>query len=331
MISSERRQYVAVRWSVVIFSLLTLSWGTYAAIRWAPMLSGQVTQSTCGCQAAVLAISPWLQAGAVLIAGLMAWLWLSVIRNGWLTWKKMQMGEKSLKQQSRRLVFHESERIQYWLVTDPQPQALTVGWWRPAVFVTTDMIQRLTKSELRMVLRHEQAHVQSWDPLWAGIVEICGRSFSWLPWMRSWVQASYGLRELVADEVATGQYREAQSLSSAMIKLADQVTPLSAVAFSPNADRVDKLLDQNWHPQYRLWRPSYVLGLAMVVTGLFFTTHFTKAAVPKSTESASCQETHFMCRQPHPAIIKSDFVCFNHQVCLNLINLSTYGFSISAD
>src|SRR3989304_5301491 len=51
------------------------------------------------------------------------------------------------------------------VVSDPEPYALTAGFWRPAIFLSTGMTALLEGDELEAVLRHELAHVRRRDPL----------------------------------------------------------------------------------------------------------------------------------------------------------------------
>lgn len=51
------------------------------------------------------------------------------------------------------------------LVLWRKPAAITVGFWKPKVFLSTTLARALTPEQLQVVLAHEQAHVRHRDPL----------------------------------------------------------------------------------------------------------------------------------------------------------------------
>jgi Zn-dependent protease with chaperone function len=51
------------------------------------------------------------------------------------------------------------------VLPSPRPLALTVGWFRPRVLVSTALLERLTAAQLEIVVAHERAHVERRDAL----------------------------------------------------------------------------------------------------------------------------------------------------------------------
>ena len=103
-------------------------------------------------------------------------------------------------------------------VSDPEPYALTAGFWRPAIFLSTGMTALLEGDELEAVLRHELAHVRCRDPLKVLLGRAVRRALFFLPlvddlWTR-YVIAS----ELAADaSVVAAQGRS--PLARALVRL----------------------------------------------------------------------------------------------------------------
>ncbi len=94
-----------------------------------------------------------------------------------------------------------------------------VGLVRPAMFVSGAVLRELNETELRSVVRHEQAHVAARHNMLSLLLKtagyVCGNPlFGWLA-RRQWVEAI----ELEADQAAIAVPGDALDLSSALIKI----------------------------------------------------------------------------------------------------------------
>ncbi len=312
-VTREQRQYLAVRWSVVLAAgagLTTLVWISLAQAQYVwPLLHPQ--SPGCGCQTPAALLSPFVAGLFVAALSLTA---VMISRAGWRFGRRAR-ADRQLNRfvhQHGRLVTHLPTGCQYWLVPDVTARAMTIGLARPQVVVTTGLVQSLTKTELASVLRHEQRHKQAADPFWSALLESLGAAWFWFPGMKNWIQAAFRLRELAADQAAIQNESERASLGSAVVKLA-LAEPGPIPAFSPNRDRVEKLLNPSWQPRLGLWRWSTVLSLGLVLTGLVLLgrwTQATAAAVP-ARPGGSCQEVMTVCRLTRPAVSSSAILCLN--------------------
>ncbi len=94
------------------------------------------------------------------------------------------------------------------------PPVILVGFWKPRVMISDLATAVLTDDELRVAVRHELGHAQSWDNLKRVIV-----SSTPFPGMSGIETAWQESSELAADEAAVANRQEALDLAAALIKL----------------------------------------------------------------------------------------------------------------
>lgn len=133
------------------------------------------------------------------------------------------------------------------LVEDKAAYALTAGFLRPQIFVSSGLIDLLEEDEVEAVLCHEFYHVLQRDPLRCLIGRALRRALFFLPvaadlWARHETAA-----ELAADgRVVAAQGRD--SLARALLKVLDSEPQLSGVASEVGVNsildlRIAQLLD----------------------------------------------------------------------------------------
>lgn len=132
------------------------------------------------------------------------------------------------------------------VVQSPRAFALTAGFTRPRVYVSTGLLERLTDDELEALLLHEQDHVRHFDPLQVLIGRTLSAAFFFVPVVRVLVRRHQAAIELAADEYATVRQGGKAGLSGAMLKLLDaQQTVPSASGFGGMTNlRLSLLLNQ---------------------------------------------------------------------------------------
>lgn len=306
----EQRQYRRVRWTVVLASTVGLGVLLWASVlqsaQLLPYLSGESLD--CGCQILNLQLSPLATGLALGLIGLTGSMF---VRGLWRFGRRAWSDRRLVRMvgNSGRTIQHHPTDLTYWLVTDVSRRAMTIGLFAPRVVVTSGLLAHLSKSELSSVLRHEQAHQQSHDPIWSAVIEALGAAWWWLPTLKSWVAATYRLRELAADEAAL-ESADRQSLGSAVLKLL-QSEPGPTAAFSPNGDRVEKILNPAWRPRLDLWSWPAVLSLGLVMLGFGLLVRWTEttAATVPTLPAQVCQEVRLACSQPQPTSSSASVLC----------------------
>jgi Zn-dependent protease with chaperone function len=126
-----------------------------------------------------------------------------------------------------------------------------VGVLRPTMFVSSAVLRELNETELRGVVRHEQAHVASRHNAFSLLLKMAGHLsanpiFAWLA-RRQWVEAI----ELEADHAAIVASCDALDLCSALIKITrlDPCEPRTAGAgcsFAPfrSGSRLERRIER---------------------------------------------------------------------------------------
>jgi len=106
------------------------------------------------------------------------------------------------------------------------PPLMLVGVGTPRVLVSEPAVELLSQDELSIALKHEHAHICSWDNL-----KKLGFRFSPFPGMTRLEAAWSEAAELAADDAAVSNANDAVDLAAALVKLSRLVpveTPIEA-------------------------------------------------------------------------------------------------------
>jgi Zn-dependent protease with chaperone function len=165
---------------------------------------------------------------ASLISYVSAIIWLSfaffcLIKLGY----QVQEIRQSFSSYPVKLIAEQRARI---LAID-FPYSARVGFWKSELVLTEGLLQLLDQEHLQAVLSHEKAHQEYHDTFW----------FFWLSWVRSmsfwlpntedlWTELVF-LRELRADQYASGQV-DALLLAESLLLVAQKVNQVALINFS---------------------------------------------------------------------------------------------------
>ena len=145
------------------------------------------------------------------------------------------------------------------LIDVAAPLAFCAGWLRPRVYVSTEVLARLSESELRAVLAHEQHHEALRDPLRLAVSRVLCQALFFLPVLRLLHDRYTDVAELTADAAALDAIDGAAApLAAAMLAVATTGAG-EVVGISPA--RVDSLLGEP-----RAWRLPRLLLIAALAT-----------------------------------------------------------------
>ncbi|MNI15530.1 heat shock protein HtpX [compost metagenome] len=105
------------------------------------------------------------------------------------------------------------------VVSHPESLALTMGFIRPQIIVSTGMLQLLDEDELEALIQHETFHRNKKDPLKTFLMSICSSVLWYIP-ILTWSYKQYvTVREVLADAYAMNMTGSPESLGSALLKL----------------------------------------------------------------------------------------------------------------
>jgi len=134
------------------------------------------------------------------------------------------------------------------LIEAAKPIAFCYGWVRPRICISTGVVARLSKSEMKALLLHERHHLSRRDPLKTAISRVLASVFFFLPVVRA-LQKQYILaKEIEADEHVLRSQGSNRSLLGALYKLLlqqsdDQPHETGALAVAGSTDEVNQRLD----------------------------------------------------------------------------------------
>lgn len=329
----EARQYTQLKSSIFLIGAVLVVGAAMTLIKLWPILreAWRPTQIACGC--ATMAIqSPWWAVGiGIIAAGIIiftsACFFIRLAAHAVASRRQI----RDFNQRGIRNVIHHRLGTRFFLINAIEPIAVTIGMWRPQIFLSTGLLQRLTASEVRAVVAHEQAHQLARDPLMTAIMDSLVKTFRWIPRATAWMTVAYSLRELSADAYATDNYRTTTALSSAFVKLNDTMPLVSGNSFSPNRDRLEKLLDQNWTRRTDWWNLASLGAVAVIFMGMLTIGRYAKAVVPDippSAVTAACHQTIVMCQAERQSLPPPRTICATGS-CLTVEHPWTPAYVIS--
>ena len=144
-----------------------------------------------------------------------------------------------------------------------------LGLLRPRILLPTDFEQRFTPAQRRLVLAHEQMHLQRLDNLWSLLATLIAALHWWNPlawWALRRLRAD---QELACDAAVLAREPEARDLyTQALLAahgLTDHAAPLASrwVTVHPLVERIAMLN----HPRPMTRRRGALLAAALLLTG----------------------------------------------------------------
>lgn len=296
----EQRQYTISKLFIVIVGGLIFTLFGVMSWRLGPVLYRAVFPTTmhCGCSLLAVHTSNWF----ILIASLLiVVLGYSLIRFFWrgvAILRTTRQVERQYHVHRYRQIDHANLHEEVRILSIADPLALTLGFFRPRVYLSEGLIRTLRNSEVAAVIRHEQAHRQSFDPFWSLILEMMTAAWHWIPGVRGIMAVIYTQREVAADAVATNGYQTVAALSGAFLALHGATHHPAVAAFSPNEERLEKLLDRSWQTKQHWWKRRTVVALAGIISGVILFGTMVVAGTGTPPRAASiCHQAIVMCQQ----------------------------------
>lgn len=161
------------------------------------------------------------------------------------------------------------------VVEHEQPIALTMGFLRPKIVLSTGLIRMLDEDELEAVIRHEEYHLLHLDPLKTLMTYLASTILWYVPILK-WCHNVYKIScEVWADRYAIERTGSAHGLGGALLKLVKAKTvniPFAHASFSDTSMnvRIRQLVDPEASVPVRMpWRAALVsLHVIVLITGL---------------------------------------------------------------
>ncbi len=97
--------------------------------------------------------------------------------------------------------------------------AFTLGLFKPKVYISTELLEKLTRDECEAVILHELHHAEAKDPLKLFVLSFIKDVFFFLPLGRYLTNLFCRTKELAADERAVNETGRPLDLAQALLKM----------------------------------------------------------------------------------------------------------------
>lgn len=169
-------------------------------------------------------------------------------------WVKFFIAIRSALKRIRQTEFFISNHTQSYskkfgafILTSTNVFAFTAGFKTPKIYISSSLIDLLSKHELLAVLEHERHHQNSFDTKNSFFVKLLDEATIGFPFKNTLFKNHYNLRELCADVYAKDNINDERPLISALNKLLEFGTlkDLNVSTFDSKIERIPVLLGKS--------------------------------------------------------------------------------------
>ena len=157
------------------------------------------------------------------------------------------------------------------IVSNPAPLAITMGFVKPKIIISTGLIKLLTDEELKAVISHEIYHKNNRDPLKIFLLSLCASTIGYIPILK-WFNHQYRIiQEILADEFAIRKQETSVNLGSALLKMLkvgkQEKMPFSYASFADTSVnyRIEYMLNPLEDVQWKIPLKKAFLSLAVFI------------------------------------------------------------------
>lgn len=181
--------------------------------------------------------------------------------------KKLLFTQRALSGNLARIVNQLQLTSRVYVVAAPKPFALSCGWLKPHILVTTGLVEALDDQELYCVLAHEKYHLTQYDPIKILVARALRDAFLFIPVLKDLVENYLLLQEIAADQYALGHGATRELLASALLKVFRSPTwdALGVGAYSSFGERVQHLAQPHRKFNWRISSVRLLVSVAAVI------------------------------------------------------------------
>lgn len=169
---------------------------------------------------------------------------------------------------------------EFIVISHPSPLAITMGFVRPKIVLSTGLISLLNSGELKAVISHEMYHKENKDPLNIFLMSLCSSTMWYIPILKWFNQKYRIMKELLADDYAIAKQETSVNLGSALLKMLKvsrhQKMPFSYASFADTSVnyRIDNILNPVREIQIKLPLVITIMSLTIftLICSLFIYT-----------------------------------------------------------
>lgn len=189
-------------------------------------------------------------------------------------------------------------------VQQSKSEIFCYGFFKPRICITSRLVRRVSKNQLRAILLHEKNHLASRDPLKIFIINVVKKCLPFFPGLKKLIkQFEIGL-ELSADERATNHFREVKPLGKALLKIAEdnkehrenfhaQSQEAAVTYLGVTEARIDRLLSRSSSSHFTILKPMVGISI-LLIAGLFIVIFSSNVLIVKASQMESVSDS-FTC------------------------------------
>lgn len=136
---------------------------------------------------------------------------------------KLKLKSKKLKFSSKLSEIAEAigliSNLNLIEISENRPIAFCFGFFKPKICISSGLVKKLSKLELRAVLLHEKHHLIFHEPIKTFVAKALAKILFFLPGVRALAKQYLTFSELAADEWATNNFQDKIFLAKALYKV----------------------------------------------------------------------------------------------------------------
>lgn len=147
-----------------------------------------------------------------------------------------------------------------------KPLVFCFGSLKPKICISSTFVKKLSNSELRAVLLHEQYHLLTWEPIRMLVVKIITKVLFFVPGLKSLANQYFIFSELAADDWAIRKSKNKSPLAQAVyktlqLKEGSTINKSLAIPYFSNIteERINKIVDDKYLVSFKIFTPKLVI------------------------------------------------------------------------
>jgi hypothetical protein len=165
-------------------------------------------------------------------------------------WSRIFQNRKHRKLTKKLNYKYRDWNVKFIVVRDESFIALTMGFFRPRIVVSTEVLASFSPSEIQVILQHERYHCTHYDPLKIFLSTMMVDGLGYVPIIKNFHQYYKTWKELMADRFVIKKMGSEYDLGIVLLKISDMNNisrPMVGVPFADTAFNYRML--QFLHPE----------------------------------------------------------------------------------
>jgi beta-lactamase regulating signal transducer with metallopeptidase domain len=315
----------------------------YSQITLILLAASDKLESICGCANHFSFYNHPYLFTAIFILGFALILYFSCIMFKFIKLRKST--NKYIKENLKKRNCNVSQKLKYAIqqaelenkvieIKTKKPVVFCFSFFNPKICISSRLVQKLDERELLAVLLHEKMHIKNMEPIKMFLVKSAEKILFFLPGLKSLAKQYFIYAEMAADELATFGFKNKTPLAGALCKVMDLEKKsalgkkqLAVSFFNITDERINKLIDNDYKPKYRLNSAKLAIDFLILILMAFSffqiknydlalaeNHHYDSCSHQQDMQKESCEifQVKSTCQmEEEPAVINYFDKCYN--------------------